>query len=301
MSQTIRIATRNSPLALAQANEIKQLLECRHPRLTIEILGFTTTGDELSQIEGKVPSGKRDFLKELEMALLDDHADVAIHSMKDVPSDLPADLSILQVGERMDPRDVLVGAKSLLELTDDSVIGTSSTRRQAFLRNLSNVSNFKQIRGNVGTRLGKLDRQECDVLVLAAAGMHRLGLKHRIDGYLNTKVFVPSAGQGALGAEYRTSDSDVEGLLRSIQNSRDATAVACERDVIVSLEADCNAPIGVYCRQVAQEFELLATVVDKEGYRSLNVQAKHRSAQQLAANVTHQLRSMGAKRLLHDG
>lgn len=298
MGHTIRLATRRSPLALAQANHVRSLLLERNSDVDVEIVGITTSGDRSATSPSQALSGKGDFLKELELALLDQSADLAVHSMKDVPSSTPKGLRISAIGNREDARDALIGVKSLSELTADSCIGTSSARRRALLKHVVNRSNIKPIRGNVETRLAKLDNQEVDALVLACAGLSRLGLEQRIGCCLEPSIFVPAAGQGCLAVEHRTDDELVKRIVDPLISQHTSAVADCERAVVRELQADCNAPMGVYCVQLGSIFQLHAVVLDPSGDHSVRVSLTDQSSSTLADRAAGQLIAMGALDLI---
>ncbi len=297
MSQKVRIATRKSKLAIQQTNYICRLLQSKNPGLKIETVGVVTTGDK-SAIQPNSPlSGKGDFLKEIESELLNETADLAIHSMKDVPAHLPNGLAVRAVAPRQDPSDALVGVSSPFDIPGNARIGTSSCRRRALLRHAFNKTNVQNIRGNVDTRLKKLDDGSYDVLVLATAGLLRLGLNNRIGFRLNPTVFVPAAGQGQLAAEYRIGDSKISKLMDSLEVPGVSDVSRCERDVVDKLGADCTTPVGVYCISKDQEFHIEAIVVDPSGEHSVRVSCQGESPASLATKVARSLLSMGAREL----
>lgn len=298
MLQKIRIATRKSKLAIHQTNYICRLLQNASPELEIEIVGVVTTGDKSANQPNSQLSGKGDFLKEIETELLNETADLAVHSMKDVPSQLPEGLAVRAVAARQDPSDALIGVPSFFDLPREARIGTSSSRRRALLRHAFNKNNVQNIRGNVDTRLEKLDSGSYDALVLASAGLHRLGLDKRIGSYLDPSVFVPAAGQGQLAAEYRIDDDKISKLVDSIEVPDGSDASRCEREIIDGLGADCTTPIGVYCKPTDQGFHVEAIVLDLDGEHSIRVSYHDENPENLASTVARNLLSMGAKDLL---
>ena len=231
MSRTsLRIASRNSPLAMWQANFVKTRLEGAHPGLVVEILGFTTAGDRLLHSSLARLGGKGLFVKELERAMLDGEADIAVHSMKDVPAEFPAGLALPVICERADPNDAFVSNhhRSLAELPEGAIVGTSSLRRQCQLKRLRPDLRLSDLRGNVGTRLGKLDDGQYDAIILASAGLMRLGLESRIRARLSIDECLPAAGQGAVGIECRADDGETRNLLASLHHGETATR-GCSR------------------------------------------------------------------------
>lgn len=297
MPQRIRVVTRKSKLATQQTNYICRLLQKANPDLEIEIVGVVTTGDKSADQHNSPLSGKGDFLKEIESELLNETADLAIHSMKDVPAHLPAGLSVRAVAQRNDPSDSLVGVSSPFDLPADARIGTSSSRRRALLRHAFNKTNVQNIRGNVDTRLKKLDDGSYDALVLASAGLLRLGLDNRIGFRLDPSIFVPAAGQGQLAAEYRINDRKISRLVDSLEEDGASNVSRCERDVVNKLGADCTTPIGVYCQSKDRGFHVDAIVVDPCGERSVRVSCQDENPANLATTVARSLLSMGAREL----
>jgi hydroxymethylbilane synthase len=217
----IVIATRESPLALAQTEIIKKLLLHHYPHLTVEFLGITTQADKRLDILLTEIGGKGLFVKELEEALFDGRADIAVHSVKDVPMDLPSGLVMPVIGKREDPRDAFVSNQyaSLLQLPSGASVGTSSLRRQTQIRAVRPDIELRMLRGNMNTRLGRLDKGDFDAIILAAAGLQRLQMGGRIRDYLSTEQSLPSAGQGALGIECREDDKTIIELIMPLNDT----------------------------------------------------------------------------------
>ena len=211
MKEILRIATRQSPLALWQANFVKAELEKYHPNLTVELVTMVTKGDVILDTPLAKIGGKGLFVKELELALLEERADIAVHSMKDVPMSFPEGLGLAVICEREDPRDAFVSNRyaSLAELPEGAIVGTSSLRRQCQLMAAYPHLTVKSLRGNVGTRLSKLDNGEYDAIILASAGLIRLGMPERIKSFISVEDSLPAAGQGAVGIETRVNDTRV--------------------------------------------------------------------------------------------
>lgn len=244
----ICIATRKSLLAMHQAEFVKQALQAKYKNLEIELLGITTKGDiKLDTTLAKI-GGKGLFVKELEHALLRNEADIAVHSIKDMPAELPEGLSLAVICKREDPRDTLVSNtyNSLDEFPANAIIGTSSLRRQCQLKTLRPDLQVKPIRGNLQTRLAKLDNQEFDGIILAAAGLIRLHLHERICDYLAPNNFIPAVGQGALGIECRSEDKDLIKLLQPLDDLATRYCITAERSLIHTLDGNCQTPIGGY-------------------------------------------------------
>ncbi|MEI7949813.1 MAG: hydroxymethylbilane synthase [Gammaproteobacteria bacterium] len=242
----VRIATRESPLALWQAEYVKARLLAAHPGLQVELVPMTTKGDQnlsspLSQI-----GGKGLFIKELEVAMLEDRADIAVHSMKDVPMEFPEGLGLVAICEREDCRDAFVSNRyaSLQELPQGAVIGSSSLRRQCQLRAWRPDLVLRDLRGNVGTRLRKLDEGEYDAIILASAGLIRLGLPERISQFLPPELSLPAGGQGAVGVECRLEDVDTIMLLQCLHHEPTSVCVRAERAMNAKLQGGCQVPIA---------------------------------------------------------
>ena len=259
------IATRESRLALWQAQHVKALLEKKG--LQITLLGMTTKGDQILDRSLSKVGGKGLFVKELETALEDGHADLAVHSLKDVPMELPEGFSLACVMEREDPRDAWVSSTyaSLADLPQGAVVGTSSLRRMALLRALRPDLKIEPLRGNLDTRLKKLDDGLYDGIVLAAAGLKRLGLESRIRAVFSIEEMLPAAGQGALGIEVRSDRSDVVDSLGSLLHSPTWLAVSAERAVSRVMGGSCSMPLAAYATFDADELHIRATWGDPEG------------------------------------
>lgn len=265
--EKLRIATRQSALALWQANHIKSLLESAHAELQCEIIGMTTLGDRNKSSPLSQMGGKGVFVKELETALLDGSADIAVHSMKDVPGELPRGLAITSIVERASPQDAFVSNRfeSLADLPKGSRVGSSSLRRVRQLQLAYPGLEFIELRGNVDTRLRKLDDDEYDAVILAVAGLTRLGLSNRVREAIATDICIPAAGQGAVGIESRSNDPVVTGLVESINHSLTWICVTAERKVTQLLGATCNLPVAVYAEPTAGEFLLNSFISDPGG------------------------------------
>ncbi|MFZ2320968.1 MAG: hydroxymethylbilane synthase, partial [Pseudomonas sp.] len=244
----IRIATRKSALALWQAEYVKACLEQAHPGLLVSLVPMVSRGDKLLDAPLAKIGGKGLFVKELETALLDNEADIAVHSMKDVPMDFPEGLGLFCICEREDPRDAFVSNTfaSLDELPAGSVVGTSSLRRQAQLLALRPDLKIHFLRGNVNTRLAKLDAGEYDAIILAAAGLIRLGFGARIRASISVEASLPAGGQGAVGIECRSADAEIHALLAPLHHRETALRVTAERALNKHLNGGCQVPIACY-------------------------------------------------------
>ena len=245
-TDTIRIATRKSPLAMWQAEYVRDRLQALHPGIKVELLGMTTQGDKILDSPLAKIGGKGLFVKELEQRMLDGGADIAVHSMKDVPVEFPAGLHLAVICEREDPRDAFVSNqfKTLDELPRGARVGTSSMRRQCQLRALRPDLEILDLRGNVNTRLRKLDEGHYDAIILAAAGLIRLGFQERITQTLTTDISLPAIGQGAVGIECRSEDERINALLAPLNDPQTRTRVLAERAMNNRLEGGCQVPIA---------------------------------------------------------
>ncbi len=298
----IRIATRESQLALWQANEVARLLSKHHPDIEIEIIGMTTEGDRFLQASLAAAGGKGLFVKLLEQCLLDNHADIAVHSMKDVPYELPASLEIHAILEREDPRDAFVSNqyKTLDELPNNAIVGTSSTRRECQLRALRKDLNVQPLRGNVNTRLKKLDDGKYDAIILASAGLKRLGFEDRIADLISTETSLPAIGQGAIGIECRDNDTATREILAPLHHEPTSLSVIAERGVSTALSANCHLPIAAHATQSANALTLNALVGLPDGSKIVRASATgpHDEITQVIQQVVNQLTEQGASELV---
>ncbi len=269
MPERLVIATRESQLALWQARHIQARLGERHPGLQVSLLGMTTQGDQILDSPLSRIGGKGLFVKELEQAMQDGRAQLAVHSMKDVPMDLPEGFVLAAITAREDPRDAFVSTRyhNFGELPAGARVGTSSLRRQAQIRAAHPGLVVDTLRGNVNTRLRKLDEGQYDAIILAAAGLKRLGLGHRITALLSPEESLPAVGQGALGLETLTAREDVAALLACLDDAETSACVRAERAMSRTLQGGCQAPIGGYARVEAGRLRLSAFVSDLEGVR----------------------------------
>ena len=276
MLREIRIATRQSALALWQADYVKARLEAAHPGLRVSLLPMTSRGDKLLDAPLAKIGGKGLFVKELENALLDGSADIAVHSMKDVPMEFPAGLGLYAICEREDPRDAFVSNRyaRLADLPQGSVVGTSSLRRQAQLLALRPDLEIRFLRGNVNTRLAKLDAGDYDAIILAAAGLIRLGFAERIRESLTVEDSLPAGGQGAVGIECRTDDAEVHALLEPLHHFDTECRVAAERALNRRLNGGCQVPIACYAVQEGELLWLRGLVGQPDGGLLLRAEAR---------------------------
>jgi hydroxymethylbilane synthase len=268
----LRIATRKSQLALWQAEHVAALLREAHPGLQIELVPLVTQGDRIQDRSLAAIGGKGLFIKELEVAIEELRADIAVHSMKDVPADLPQGLTIGAVLKRADPRDALVTTSGIARLEDlrrGAIVGTSSLRRQAQLYALRHDLSIESMRGNVDTRIRKLDAGGMDAIVLACAGLVRLGLESRITARLDPKVCLPAVAQGVIGIECRRSDARTVQLLQALEDTATRTVMDAERAFAARLGGSCQSPIAAYAELAADRITLRGLVAEPDGSRLL--------------------------------
>ena len=301
-TREIRIATRKSALALWQAEYVKTRLELAHPGLAVSLVPMVSRGDKLLDSPLSKIGGKGLFVKELETALLENQADIAVHSMKDVPMDFPEGLGLYCICEREDPRDAFVSNTypSLEALPQGSIVGTSSLRRQTQLLARRPDLQIRFLRGNVNTRLAKLDAGEYDAIILAAAGLIRLGFEDRITAAISVDDSLPAGGQGAVGIECRTGDSEIHALLGPLHHRDTELRVSAERALNKHLNGGCQVPIACYAVLEDQHIWLRGLVGDPSGARLLNAQARAplADAQQLGVQVAEDLLGQGADEIL---
>lgn len=266
-ARTLRIATRKSPLALWQANFVKDRLEALYPDLRVELVPMSTQGDKILDTPLAKVGGKGLFVKELETAMLEGRADIAVHSMKDVPVEFPKGLGLHTICEREDPRDAFVSNrfKQIDELPQGAVVGTSSLRRQCQLRAARPDLVIRDLRGNVNTRLAKLDAGEYDAIILAAAGLKRLEMAHRITAFIEPEQSLPANGQGAVGIECRLDDVELHALLAPLEHTETRIRVLTERAMNRALQGGCQVPIGAYALVQGDEIWLRGLVGSPDG------------------------------------
>lgn len=304
LDNVLRIATRQSPLALWQAHYVKQRLEACHAGLRVELVPMVTRGDVILDTPLAKVGGKGLFVKELELALLEGRADIAVHSMKDVPVDFPQGLGLVTICEREDPRDAFVSNRydSLDALPQGSIVGTSSLRRQCQLAESRPDLVIRSLRGNVGTRLGKLDNGEYDAIILAVAGLKRLDLESRIKLALSPEQSLPAVGQGAVGIECRLDDQRTHALLAPLNHDETAIRVKAERAMNTRLEGGCQVPIGSYAELKDGELWLRALVGAPDGSQMVRGERRGnpQDAEQLGISLAEELLNNGAREILAD-
>ena len=300
--KTLKIATRQSPLALWQAEFIRSCLEERNADLKVELVTFVTQGDKILDTPLAKIGGKGLFVKELEAALLDGRADLAVHSMKDVPMALPEGLSLAVICEREDPFDAFVSNHyaNFNDLPQGAKVGTSSLRRKCQILKQRPDLEIIDLRGNVGTRLSKLDAGLYDAIILASAGLKRLGLSERIRHTLPASVSLPAVGQGALGLECRENDQQVLDLIQPLLHIETSACVRAERAFNAYLEGGCQVPIAGYATLHADELHIEGRVGSVDGATLLGAELRGPvvQAEQLGEALAQQLLKLGAGELL---
>ncbi len=298
----LRIATRSSPLALWQAEEVTRQLGEYYPQLKVSLVQMKTRGDKMLDAPLAKVGGKGLFVKELEAGMLEGRADIAVHSMKDVPMSFPEGLELGLIMAREDPRDAFVSNKysSLDDMPEGSLVGTSSLRRQTQIRERYPHLNIDWLRGNVNTRLRKLDDGEFDAIILAAAGLKRLGFNERIKSAIEPEYCLPAIGQGVLGIEIRSDDESVRELLKPLGDSDTSILISAERALNKTLNGGCQVPIAGHAIFEDGEIYLRGLVGEPDGSEILRaeVRGKIEEAESLGVALAENLISQGADRIL---
>jgi hydroxymethylbilane synthase len=296
------IASRESALALWQARHVEARLAALYPDAETRILGMTTEGDRRLDVSLAAVGGKGLFVKELEAALADGRADIAVHSVKDLPMNLPQEFTLAAVSEREDPRDAFVSSRyaDLAALPAGARVGTSSLRRECQLRARYPGLRVEPLRGNVTTRLRKLDAGDYDAVILAAAGLKRLGLEDRITHLIPPSESLPAPGQGALGVECLAGRTDLLSLLEALHHAPTARCVAAERAFSRALSGSCNVPLGAYAEAEGGELRLRGFVGAPDGSRVVSgaLKGPARDPERLGATLAEGLRAQGAGEIL---
>jgi hydroxymethylbilane synthase len=304
LDKIFRIATRQSPLALWQAHYVQRRLMAAHPGLRVELVPMVTKGDIILDTPLAKVGGKGLFVKELELAMLENRADLAVHSMKDVPVAFPEGLGLVTICEREDPRDAFVSNHydSLDALPQGAVVGTSSLRRQSQISERRPDLVIRSLRGNVGTRLSKLDAGDYDAIILATAGLKRLDLESRIRQPLPPEISLPAVGQGAVGIECRLDDSELIGLLQALNHDDTAICVKAERAMNTRLEGGCQVPIGSFALLEGDQLWLRGLVGAPDG--SVMVRGERRGpraeAEAMGVSLAEELLGNGARDILRE-
>lgn len=302
MIKKIRIASRKSKLALWQANHVAELLKIEFPKIETEIIGITTNGDKIQDVSLNAIGGKGLFIKELEEALLNNEADIAVHSLKDIPANLDDRFKLSAILQREDARDAFLSNKykSIKEMPNHSIVGTSSVRRTAFLKKHHPHLNIQLLRGNVDTRLRKLDAGEYDAIILAAAGLKRLDLEARITSYLDHTIFIPAIAQGAIGIETMAQNEELYNLTKIFNHTDTSISVNLERMIGAKLGASCNLPIAIHANVTGKLIKVVAIVLSEDGQSSYY--AKHSSTTKnyavMADRCVDDLKNQGVANLL---
>lgn len=304
MKKQLKIGTRGSQLALWQANWVKETLIRKNPDLDVEIIRIKTTGDKILDVPLAKVGGKGLFVKEIETALLDDSVDLAVHSMKDVPTQLPEELEIVAVTEREDPRDVTISREdlTLTELPEGARIGTSSLRRQAQLAAYRKDFVMEPLRGNVNTRLRKLKEGQYDAIVLAYAGVKRLGWADEVSQILDADIMLPAIGQGALGIEARKDDADTLERISFLDHPETSVCVRAERAFLHRLEGGCQVPIAAYATADNSLITLTGLVagIDGGSIIRMEVTSDAESAAETGLALAEQILDSGGREILEE-
>lgn len=299
-----RIGTRGSQLALYQANWVKEKLIKAHPDLNVTLIKIKTTGDKIQDVPLAKMGGKGLFVKEIEEALIQEKIDLAVHSIKDVPTEFPKGLHLSVITQREDPRDVFISrdGRVLKDLPQKAKIGTSSLRRQAQLLHFRSDLELVPLRGNLDTRLKKLKMMNLDGIVLALAGVKRLGLKERITEIIPTEISLPAIGQGALGIETRMGDKEVEEQIQFLNDQDSWIAVSAERAFLKKLEGGCQVPIAAFARTVGTSLQMDGLVGTVDGKRLVrhHMEGPIEEAESLGIELAEILLNKGAKEILDE-
>lgn len=304
MKKQLKIGTRGSQLALWQAEWVRDSLVSENPELAIEIVKIKTTGDKILDVPLAQVGGKGLFVKEIEAALLDGSVDIAVHSMKDVPTQLPEGLGIAAVARREDPRDVLISAGNtfLADLPDGAEVGTSSLRRQAQLSAFRPDLVIKPLRGNINTRLVKLKEGLYDAIVLACAGVKRLGWEGEVAEVLGTDMMLPAIGQGAVGIEARDDDTGTRDIIRFLDHADTSVCVRTERAFLHRLEGGCQVPIAAHATCLGDELTLTGMVASIDGKRLIRMELRSERtlARQAGLKLAEAVLEAGGREILEE-
>lgn len=302
MKKIIKIGTRASLLAMAQSTNIKECIEAQYPGITVELVKIVTKGDRILDVPLAKVGGKGLFVKEIEEAMLRGEIDLAVHSMKDVPSELPEELHLGIVTKREDPRDAFISNKfaSIKDLPDRAKVGTSSLRRKSQLALLRPDLVIEDLRGNLDTRLRKLDEGLYDAIILAAAGLNRLKLSERATDYFSPEEMLPAVGQGAVGIELRKDDDELLEGLTFLQDDETSVRVRAERAFLLRLEGGCQVPIGAFAVVEKDLISLTGLIAAVDGSRMLKetVSGPLADAEQMGRSIAEKLLGMGGAEIL---
>jgi len=304
VKKRLKLGTRGSQLALWQANWIKAELEKKYPEYQVELIKIKTTGDKILDVPLAKVGGKGLFVKEIEEALLDERIDLAVHSMKDVPTDFPKGLHLAAITQREDPRDVVIsrGGKKLKDFPYGAKIGTSSLRRQAQLLHVRPDFEIVQLRGNLDTRMRKLNELGLECIILAGAGVKRLGWSDRITEYLSPEISLPAIGQGALGIETRIEDRGINNLVAFFDHLPTSISVRAERALLKRLEGGCQVPIAAHGEVKGDRLNLIGLVASTDGKKIIkdSVSGRTDKAEILGIKLAEKLLKMGAWDILKE-
>lgn len=304
MRDKIVIGTRKSALALWQAEYVAARLREAYPHVQVELLPVSTRGDEILDMPLAEIGGKGLFIRELEYLIREGKADMAVHSLKDMPAELPPDFTLAAVTDREDPRDAFVSLKyrSVDELPAGAKVGTSSLRRQSQLLHRRSDLRIESLRGNVQTRLRKLDEGQYDAVILAAAGLKRLGLGDRIGSYLSTAESIPAAGQGVMAVEVRKDDAELREMLAFLHNEKVASCIAAERAFLGRVGGDCKVPAGAFAEVEGERIRVDAFISSEDGQRFYrrSVSGPVPEAEALGASVAGALLDDGGRAVLEE-
>jgi len=304
LRKEIRIGTRASALALWQAEWVKSELEKKYPGMTVSLTKIKTTGDKILDVPLAQVGGKGLFVKEIEEAMLAHEIDIAVHSMKDVPTMFPDGLHLSCITKREDARDALLTRNNMKfkDLPQGATIGTSSLRRQAQLMNVRPDFKIAQLRGNVDTRLRKLKEGQFDAIILAAAGVRRLGLAENVSEYIDPSISLPAIGQGALGIECRVDDRELNDLIAFFNHQDTRTCVTGERALLRRLEGGCQVPIACYGQMVNGKLHLIGLVGSVDGKRIIKetIEGEADKAEKLGVTLAEKLLKQGADVILRE-
>jgi hydroxymethylbilane synthase len=298
----LKIGTRGSKLARAQSQWVKEKIEARNPDLVVELVTIKTTGDKILDSPLNKIGGKALFVKEIEEALLKKTVDLAVHSLKDVPAEIPDGLVLSAFPEREDPRDAFISIRyqALEDLPQGAKVGTSSLRRSAQLLAMRPDLKLVPLRGNVDTRLRKLEKRDLQAIILATAGMRRLGLESHITQFIPSEQVLPAIGQGALGLEVRCDDERTMNLLEFLNHEETAVTVSAERAFLKELEGGCQVPVAAFCRLIDNQLHLEGMVAELDGSKIIRdkVMGEKAKAEQIGVTLARKLIDAGANKIL---
>ncbi len=302
MQKIIKIGTRASLLALAQSNNIKNLIESRYPQVTVELVKIVTKGDRILDVPLAKVGGKGLFVKEIEEAMLRGEVDLAVHSMKDVPAELPPELHLGIITRREDPRDAFIANKYkvLADLPPGAKVGTSSLRRRSQLAVIRPDLQIEDLRGNLDTRLRKLDEEVYDAIILAAAGLNRLGWSERAASFFSPEEMLPAVGQGAVGIELRRDAEELLVELDFLQDAETWVTVRAERAFLNRLEGGCQVPIGAFARLNGDEITLTGLIAAVDGSRMIKetLRGSQAAAEEIGHKLADRLLGLGGRDIL---